>query len=483
MKKQVGVMVPLFSLKGDFGIGDLDSLYRLVDTLDHTGIGIIQLLPMNALMGSETSPYSSISGFALHPLYISLRRLRYVQEMPKTLEPASRVNYEGAYSVKYQAFREAYAHFTKHATPTEKQRFSQFVRNQKSWLKDYSLFHALAEHHHKAWWDWPVEHQNPKSASKWGEENADQVEYIAFLQWVLFEQWQDLKSYASEKGIRFMGDLPLYVSKNSADYWSRPEIFKKGVRAGVPPDLYAKEGQDWGNPIYDWDVMKKNKYSWWKDRMIWLKEYFDLMRIDHVRGLYSYWEIPDGKKPIDVKDWTPGPKKAIIEALKSTGIEIIGEDLGDIPPDVEKWMEDIDIAGYRVFLFGWGPYKSEKYRFSEKFPVQSLACTSTHDSESYMEFLESLTEEQVYELGTYLGIKAGTDFTIEDLRIGSLRKLLQSPSRFVIIPLQDITGEAIRINLPGSVGEANWSAVLSMGPREQAQIQVFAKMVSECLTP
>jgi len=216
--------------------------------------------------------------------------------------------------------------------------------------------------------------------------------------------------------------------------------------------------------------------------MIWLKEYFALMRIDHVRGMYSYWEIPDGKKPIDVKDWTDGPKSAVIKALKSTGIQLVGEDLGDIPPEVEKWMEEIDIPGYRVLLFGWGPYKSEKYRFPKTWPVQSLACTSTHDSESFMEFLLALKEEMVYEMGAWLGFKAGDEFTVEDLRIGCLKQLLLCPSRFVIIPLQDITGEAIRINLPGSVGSDNWSAVLKLGEPEVKEIQRFGALVKECLT-
>ena len=475
--KRVGIMVPLFSLPGNFGIGDIDSMYQFIDQLEGSGVSVIQLLPMNAVSGDETSPYSGISAFAVNPVYISLRRLKYLDAELENWEVPERINYSAVNTFKFAHLRASYDNFLTKATPLDRKRLRSFKNKTEEWLSDYSLFHALSHEHKKAFWDWPKEHQNPVDASSWAKENQQKVEFFTYLQWICFEQWQGLKDYADSKGIHFMGDLPLYVSKNSADAWSRPDVFRKGVHAGVPPDIYAEDGQDWGNPIYDWKVMAKDGYQWWKDRVKWLKEFCDLVRIDHIRGIYSYWAVPDGALPKDVKSWTPGPKSDLIDALKETGMELIGEDLGDIPPAVDKWMNNIKVPGYKVFLFGWGNYESEKYRFTEEYPTASLACTSTHDSESYWEFLEALSDPQVYELGAYLGIQEGEEFTIDDLRKRSIKKLIDSPSRYVMFPLQDVLGKGIRINTPGSVSEDNWSKVISVGDQELKSLSEFSALI------
>ncbi|MEE2924360.1 MAG: 4-alpha-glucanotransferase [bacterium] len=475
--KRVGIMVPLFSLPGNFGIGDIDSMYQFIDQLEGSGVSVIQLLPMNAVSGDETSPYSGISAFAVNPVYISLRRLKYLDAELENWEVPERINYSAVNTFKFAHLRASYDNFLTKATPLDRKRLRSFKNKTEEWLSDYSLFHALSHEHKKAFWDWPKEHQNPVDASSWAKENQQKVEFFTYLQWICFEQWQGLKDYADSKGIHFMGDLPLYVSKNSADAWSRPDVFRKGVHAGVPPDIYAEDGQDWGNPIYDWKVMAKDGYQWWKDRVKWLKEFCDLVRIDHIRGIYSYWAVPDGALPKDVKSWTPGPKSDLIDALKETGMELIGEDLGDIPPAVDKWMNNIKVPGYKVFLFGWGNYESEKYRFTEEYPTASLACTSTHDSESYWEFLEALSDPQIYELGAYLGIQEGEEFTIDDLRKRSIKKLIDSPSRYVMFPLQDVLGKGIRINTPGSVSEDNWSKVISVGDQELKSLSEFSALI------
>lgn len=477
MAKKVGIMVPLFSLPGEHGIGDVDSLYKLVDQFKDTGIRIIQLLPMNAVSGDDTSPYSSISSFAFNPVYISLSRLKHVQEDLEPFQAEDKVDYPRVNAYKYGCLNRAYQNFREKGTPLERKQFESYCSKTEEWLEPYSVFHALSMEHKSAFWDWPEGVRSYEGGREWAGENERNVEFIRYLQWIIYTQWQDLKEYAQRYNIHFMGDLPLYVSKNSCDYWHQPELFRKGVHAGVPPDIYAEEGQDWGNPIYDWKVMKKDGFSWWKKRLLWLKEFFDLVRIDHIRGLYSYWAVPDGAKPIDVKRWTPGPKEDLIKALKSTGMELIGEDLGDIPPAVSKWMNKIDIPGYKVFLFGWGDYEADNYRFVEEYPKATLACTSTHDSESYFEFLSNLSEEKVYELAAYLGVEAGTEFTIDDLCKLSLKKLIDGPSDYVVFPLQDILSRPIRINLPGSVSEDNWSRVIKIYPEDGARLQEFSLMI------
>lgn len=481
MSKKIGIMVPLFSLSGDYGIGDIDSLYKLVDSICDKNIHVIQLLPMNAVAGNETSPYSSISSFAFNPVYISLSRLPWLEgNLPETTLSTERVDYTEANKLKYQFLRLAWKRFQAKNIPHEQQKLTAFNHKQKEWLEPYAIFHALCFHHNfKAFWDWPAEQQSLESARNWAKDNNEEVDFFRFLQWIFYEQWSELKRYAQEKNIIFMGDLPLYVSKNSSDHWARPEMFKKGVHAGVPPDMYSEDGQDWGNPIYDWEQMKKGKFSWWKKRLLWLKEYFDLVRIDHFRGLYSYWEVKDGESPKNTKDWTTGPQTALIDALKSTGVEIIGEDLGHIPEDVEEWIEETEVPGYRVLLFGWGGYKSEKYRFCEQYPKNSLACTSTHDSESYREFLENLNQEQVFELGAYLGIKSGESFTLQDLCEKSIRRLLSSPSQYVIIPLQDVLYQKIRINLPGSVSADNWTAIINIDEQGWQSLEKFSHWIEK----
>lgn len=482
-KKHVGVMVPLFSLRGTHGIGDIDSLYHFIEQIKDTGIDIIQILPLNALGMNDTSPYSSISAFGMDPIYLSLGRLKY---LTRTIDPVHskepKVDYQAVRELKLPALRESFEGFQKLGTPMDKKRYQAFCREHDSWLTPFSIFQALSFHEPKAFWDWEDDLQSMKGAQAWAEDHKEEVEFSRYLQWIFFRQWTDLKSFAAEHGILFMGDLPLYVSKNSADYWSNPDLFRKGVRAGVPPDLYAAEGQDWGNPIYNWKAMKKEGFSWWKQRLIWLKHFFDLIRLDHIRGIYSYWAVPEGKKPNEVKRWTPGPATDLIEALKESGIELIGEDLGSIPPAVDKWMRDIKIPGYKVFLFGWGEYESEKYRFPETYTKESLACTSTHDSESFFEFLENLDDSRVFELASYLGLEADEEFTLLDLLDRILIRILKSPSKYVIFPLQDILAKSIRINLPGSVGDENWTSIIPLEDYDYERLDEFGQMVRTSLS-
>jgi 4-alpha-glucanotransferase len=483
MPKKVGIMVPLFSLEGNQGIGDIDSLYQLVDRLRGLGIQILQLLPLNALAKGDSSPYSSISAFANHAVYISLGRLKHLKSPVQTLSKVQRVDYSKAFSLKEAVLREDFEGFSSGSFPLERKRFLSFCEKQAQWLEPFALFNSLSLAFEKAWWDWDAGLQTLEGAKDFALSNASEIEFHKYLQWVFYQQWMDLKTYAGEAGIQFMGDLPLYVSRNSCDRWAHPELFRKKVRAGVPPDLYSKEGQDWGNPIYDWKVMRKSDFSWWKSRLDWLGEFFDLVRIDHIRGLYSYFAVPDGKKPKDIKRWTPGPGTDLIKVLQQSSVDLVGEDLGSIPPRVDDWMQEIQVPGYRVFLFGWGEYKSQKYRFPENYPENTLACTSTHDSESYFEFLEGLKESEVYELAAYLDIQAKEEFTLEDLRVRTLQKLLDCPSRFVVFPLQDILGKSLRLNYPGSVSDDNWTGIIPVGEKEQKSLNEFGKMIAAIKSP
>jgi 4-alpha-glucanotransferase len=473
-RRKSGILIPLFSLPGRYGMGDIESMYKFISQVSDTGIDLIQLLPLNALGGDETSPYSSISAFACHPLYISLKHLPWMDELPEERPSGTRVDYKGAYEAKMPALKRSYELFIKQGTAVEQSRFESFCEKNNHWLPAYSVFHTLFETHKTAFWEWPEEHQDSENAMK-NKELLEKSRFYQFLQWVFFEQWQELKLTASESGISFMGDLPLYVSENSSDHWERPELFKKGVHAGVPPDLYSEEGQDWGNPIYDWKKMEASGFQWWKNRVLWLSEFCSAVRVDHFRGIYSYWEVQDGHSPKETKDWTDGPKTGLIKAISDCGITLIGEDLGFIPEEVETWINEMGIPGYRVFIFGWGFYSGEedygssKYSFPENYPRESMACTTTHDSESLMEFLEDLEEMERFRLAGYLGYEEGRSFTLRDLCWKMIEKVLSCPSKYCIIPLQDILGKPLRINLPGTVSPKNWSAVIDWSSPEDKE--------------
>lgn len=457
------MLAPLFSLPGSHGIGDIDSLQELIEEVGNHGVSLIQVLPLNTLAGSETSPYSSISAFANHPLYISLKKIPFLKDLPDSLPSKDRVDYQKAYQTKMPALKQAYENFLAGANGSVKTNFDAFCDAQKDWLQPYSMFHYLFDTYHRAFWDWDEIHLRPEDAMVFAQEHQEEIGFYQFLQWVFFQQWKELREVAGEWNIQLIGDLPLYVSKNSADAWSGPDSFQKGIHAGVPPDLYSEDGQDWGNPIYDWEKMQKDGYSWWKARMLWLKEFVDIVRIDHFRGIYSYWAVEDSKSPKDTTDWTPGPASHLIAALKETGIEMIGEDLGYIPEEVEDWLEEMKVPGFRVLIFGYGfysrvpEYGAHRHRDPDQYPAQSLACTTTHDSESLMEFLEEIQGEERSALVEYLD--ASQEASAEELRMLCIQKILHSPGIYKVFPLQDVLGMAVRINLPGSVSEKNWSSV------------------------
>ncbi len=471
-QKETGIAVPLFSLPGKYGVGDLASLRDLIHRICNFPVDIIQFLPLNCLGPFEISPYSSISAFANEIIYIDIDLLTATSVIPEQLESNMKVDYANARKIKTSVLRDSYKSFLNSSGNKESLSFEQFKSDQNHWLKPYCNFHYLLDHYRCAYWDWPIQYTNFQSFLE--TENETESDFYAYVQWIFYEQWQALRSEAKQLGIRLMGDLPIYVSKNSADVWSKPDLFQEGIHAGVPPDLYSEEGQDWGNPIYDWDLMQRDNFLWWRQRMEWLKEFFDIVRVDHIRGLHDYWAVKDGYSPKDTTQWTKGPRDQIINALRESGVEIIGEDLGLITEQVEEWMQRLEVPGYRVFIFGWGWYAEQgkdygalKYKNPDFYPRRSLCCSSTHDSESLREFLENLNPTQTTHLCDFFSCSP------ENLRENILKSLDESPSRYVINPLQDLLNLAIRINTPGSVGEQNWSAIIPLENLENRLEEYF----------
>ncbi len=465
-------MVPLFSLPGRFGCGDIESLHTFLDNLAQTEFRLVQFLPLNALSAGDPSPYSSLSAFACNPLFLSLERLPWLRKLPQELPTDEPIDWQRVYDIRMKALREAWKVFQEHPGGRQLVEFNIFRAEQGHWLEEWSLFAAIFTKQNKAFWDWPKKQRGPQWAyASMTDSLAKEADFQAFLQWLFFRQWREVRMHANQLGIQLMGDLPIYVSKNSADYWSRPEMFLKGVRAGVPPDLYSEEGQDWGNPIYDWELMEEEDFDWWRDRMGWLKQLYDCVRMDHIRGFHGFWAIEDGKKSKDTKEWTEGPGTPLIEALQDSGIGLIGEDLGYIPEDVQNWLQEFNIPGYRVSIFGWGYYASSddyggalRYRKPEEWPQNSYSTTSTHDSESLMEFLQALGSEDKKALIEDCGLPAGTQDSL--LADSMLQRILKSPSLLSVFPLQDILKLPVRINTPGTVSPKNWTARIPLGEDE-----------------
>ena len=469
--KKHGVAIPVFSLPGKYGIGDIASLRNLIQRLKDFPIDLIQVLPLNALGPFEISPYSSISAFANELLYIDVDLL---SNSPKEVNGYSNdltVNYYDARCIKTDVLKESYQEFINFENSIERQSFEVFKIKQRHWLDSYSYFHYLLDKNKCAYWDWPK-----KSLDCLSVQEIENVEFYSYVQWIFYEQWQTLRLEARNYGIELMGDLPIYVSKNSADIWADPELFQTGIHAGVPPDLYSEDGQDWGNPIYDWNLMQQDNFLWWRQRMEWLKEFFDIVRVDHIRGLHDYWAVKDGFSPKETMDWTEGPRDGIIEVIREAGVEIIGEDLGLITEDVEHWMRRLHVPGYRVFIFGWGWYSKQgqdygalKYKNPNSYPEHSLCCSSTHDSESLAEFLDNLTEIERHDLCRFLNCSH------IDLRKTILKSLRDSPSNYVIHPIQDLMNLPIRINTPGTVGEKNWTSIIPLDNLQTGLTEYFSE--------
>ena len=469
--KTHGIAVPIFALQGKYGIGDIASLRNLIQRLKGFPIDVIQVLPLNALGPFEISPYSSISAFANELLYIDIDLLSNSKTPVNTYSNDQTADYALARRIKTEALKNSYGEFINSENLIDRQSFAVFKEKQRYWLESYSHFHYRLDENRCAYWDWS------QDSSKWSStDEVGNVEFYSYVQWIFYEQWQTLRTEAGQVGITLMGDLPIYVSKNSADVWSNPELFQTGIHAGVPPDLYSEDGQDWGNPIYDWDLMQEDNFLWWRQRMEWLKEFFDIVRVDHIRGLHDYWAVKDGFSPKETKDWIEGPRDGIIEAIREAGVEIIGEDLGLITKEVEHWMRRLNVPGYRVFIFGWGWYAKQgqdygalKYKNPNSYPEHSLCCSSTHDSESLTEFLNNLTEIQRSDLRSFLNCSE------DKLRITILRSLRDSPSKYVIHPIQDLMDLSIRINTPGTVGEKNWTSIIPLDNLEQGLTEYFSE--------
>ncbi len=472
-----GILLHPTSLPSQYGIGDLGSeAYRFVDFLAGAGQKLWQMLPLGPT-GYGNSPYQSLSVFAGNPLLISLEKL--VEDRLLELAdlanapafPAKSVDFDTVICFKTPLLRKSYEIFDKQATQEMRQQYDTFVRQNASWLDDFALFMALREAHQLALWNtWEpeIKARQPEALNYWRQKLSNEIRYHQYVQFQFFQQWAELRKYCHTREIKLIGDVPIFVALDSAEVWSHPEMFyldeegKPTVVAGVPPDYFSKTGQLWGNPLYRWEVMAKDGYAWWLERLRAIRNLVDIIRLDHFRGFEKYWEIPAREKTAVSGRWVPGPGADFFIAVKRAlgELPIIAEDLGTITPEVHTLRDQFELPGMRVLQFAFGAESGKDSYRPHNYPRNCVVYTGTHDNNTTIGWFREVEvttkdrEAMVKERQRVLKY-LGTDG--HEINWDFIRLALMSVADTAIIPLQDVLslGSEARMNTPG-VNTGNW---------------------------
>ena len=486
------------SLPSRGGIGDLGpAAYEFVDWLAAAKQTLWQVLPLGSV-GCGNSPYSCTSAFAANTLMISLERLADRglldhAQLKAVPEGDSPVDFDRVRGYKLPLLREAATKFLRSAPAAARERYDDFCRDNHWWLEDYVLFSKLRERFgEQPWNNWPreVARRHPETMAKLHAELHPQLDEERFLQFAFFEQWTALRLYCSERGIRVVGDVAIFVSYDSADVWTHPEIFRlepdlsPAVVAGVPPDAYSETGQRWGNPLYDWDALRSRGYSWWIKRMRWAIEMCDIVRLDHFRGFEAYWEIPAEEPTAIHGHWVQGPNESLFKALKSAlgKLPFIAEDLGHITREVHDLRKNLGIPGMKVLQFAFADRGAHIY-LPHQYEPDSVVYTGTHDNDTTVGWWNSTaTEQEKQAASAYLGI--GQD----GVHWAFIRAALTSVANFSVIPVQDVLGldSDARMNIPSRI-DGNWGWRLRGGQLTPELAEKLAMLVEvtdrdECVT-
>jgi 4-alpha-glucanotransferase len=469
-RRSSGILLHITSLPSDYFIGDMGQwAYKFADFLVMSGQNYWQILPLNptdTVCGN--SPYSSVSAFASNPVLISPELLvedgfidRKSIEAP-IVENSSVADYGKASVFKNEILKKAFEKFKKNQDNGD---FKRFCIDNSYWLDDYSLFIVLKKHFKfKVWCEWPHEFRdrNPESM-KWAlNEFAEEILFEKFVQFIFDKQWEKLKNYCNNKGLQIIGDLPIYVQFDSADIWANPGIVKLDHEkkpyavAGVPPDYFSDTGQLWGNPVYEWDYLKKTGFEWWIKRIKHVLCLYDIVRIDHFRGLVAYWEVPVWERTAVNGKWVEVPVKDFFDAVYKMipVLPLIGEDLGIITSDVREIMNVYDIPGMKVLVFAFGDDMPKNPYIPHNVQRESLMYTGTHDTNTVRGWFENETS---YEMRKRLFEYIGKEVNEKEISMELVRLAMMSPSNIAVIPLQDILGldADSRMNFP-STPSGNW---------------------------
>ena len=466
MKRSCGVLMPLFSLPSEHGIGTLGrAAYEFVDFLAEAGQSWWQILPVGPA-GSGDSPYQSFSSFAGNAYFIDLDML--VEAGLLTKSEVTAIDWgSSAKAVDYDALRENRMPLLRTAARRGLARndaeFEAFCRDNVRWLSDFALYMALKEHFAgSAWYEWPEDIRLHRIAAveKYSRELGEDVSFFSYVQYLFYSQWNSLRAYAREKGIGIIGDMPIYVALDSADVWSEPEFFLLDEHnvpvevAGVPPDYFSADGQLWGNPLYDWDAMRRDGYGWWIRRVDGASRLYDALRIDHFRAFESYWAVPRGAESAKQGQWRPGPGMDLVGRLTAwfNKVQFIAEDLGVLTPEVHRLLSDSGLPGMKVLEFAFDPASLSDY-LPHRYNDNCICYAGTHDNNTLRGWMDEEKPETLAFAREYLGIDDDADLADAVLRAG-----MRSKAELFIAQMQDWLGlgASARMNTPGTVG-GNWA--------------------------
>ena len=477
--RQSGLLLHPTSLPGPYGVGDLGrAAHRFVDFLHASGQRIWQVLPLNPIAHGN-SPYASPSAFAGNTLLISvdglledgLLSVKDLNAMPDF--PRGRVDFGGVMDHRRALFDRAFAAFTQGAGH-KSSAYTRFCKQAQPWLEDHALFHALMlAHDHKPFpsWEPALAAHKPAAVAKARKQHQQQVDRECFLQWVLHRQWQQLRAHARANDVTLVGDAPIFVAYDSAEVWAHRPLFKlddagqRTVVAGVPPDYFSEDGQLWGNPLYDWEAMAQDGFSWWVERIRTLLQMVDVVRIDHFRGFAAAWEVPASARTARKGRWVPGPGRAVFDAIhKALGdIPLVAEDLGIITPDVEALRDDLGLPGMKILQFAFGDPTGINAYLPHNHTPGCVVYTGTHDNDTTAGWFQALDTATRTHVQMYLG-RDGHDVAWDMIRLG-----MMSVANTAIFPVQDLLslGTEARFNTPG-IGANNWEWRLPEGALDSA---------------
>ncbi len=473
LPRSSGILLHPTSLPSPYGVGDLGpAAYGFLDFLVETGQSWWQILPLGPT-GYGNSPYQSYSSYAGNTLFISPDRLIDDGLLKKgdladyPALPDDRVDFDLVIPAKEALFRKAFSRFDAR-TPG----FAEFIAENAIWLDDFALFMALKEAHAGApWYEWKprLVTRDEKTLTRWREKLADTIRYFQFTQYIFDRQWRALRAACRERGVSFLGDLPIFVAQDSADVWGRPDLFwldeagKPTFVAGVPPDYFAATGQLWGNPLYRWEVHALEKFAWWIARLKSSLKRTDLVRLDHFRGFEAYWEVPAGSPTAETGRWALGPGTAFLEAVRDAlgGLPLVAEDLGDITVEVLALRDRFTLPGMRVLQFGFQHDPGTEFHLPYSFVNHCVAYTGTHDNDTTVGWFSTpprgSAEERAHRESQleFAYDVLGSDGV--EVHWDVIRAALGSVADTVMIPLQDVLGlgSAARMNRPG-IPWGNW---------------------------
>jgi 4-alpha-glucanotransferase len=487
MPRQAGVLLPLFSLRSaaDWGVGEIPDLVPWARWCAAAGFSAAQVLPVNEASRGQNSPYAALSAFAVDPVYVAVGALedfeaagglsalsREDAALLEAVRSSPGVRWSDVRALKGRALALAFRHFEREEwgrRSTRARALEAFARQEAAWLDDYALFVAIhdGEQGGHAWTDWPapLRDREPAALAEARARLSRAVLYHTWLQWQAEEQWHAARGAANAAGVELAGDLPFMVATDSADVWSRRGDFRLDARVGVPPDAFSATGQDWGLPVYRWDLMRAEGYPWLSERGRRMADLYGLYRVDHVVGLYRTYFFPaDGSAPAFVPAGEPPQREngeAVLEVL-SRGARVIAEDLGTVPDFVRASLQESEIPGYRVLRWErhWDD-PGQPFRDPTAWPAISVATTGTHDTDSMADWYEGMAEEErraFLALPALAALRERAPARFDDgVRDAILELVYRSGSELLLLPFQDAFGMRERVNVPGTVNDENWT--------------------------